>query len=200
MRILSHLLDAEFPGAIWSGRLTPSRHDRLLAAAFGARPGETPATLVPFPLDGRPNSGTRDLLTALLVCKRWRRVAREHVIQHCAVFGASDAAAGVEADSEDAEKQSEGQDADDALARAQVVAARPDLQLASLVMVVSAGLPIALDSTGAMRLPCSTHPAGKQTRGGCCLRIADCVDSSLSGGTDTAMTGSTYSQRRACRS
>eukprot|EP00892_Ulva_mutabilis_P001133 jgi/Ulvmu1/1101/UM106_0018.1 len=85
-KIFGKLLDAEYPNAVWSGSFPPGRADALLAAT-SSRAGGTPEPLHHFPLDGRPNDGTRTLLAATLVCHRWRRVVRNRVIKYVAAFG-----------------------------------------------------------------------------------------------------------------
>ena len=155
-QILSMLLESDFPGAVWSGRLTPQRRHLLLASAFHAGPHDMPAILRHFSFDGRPNDSTRDVLAASQTCKRWQRLVRNHVIKHCAIFGSTPVktphAEGASSTHESAQQgacQFPCQGCSNAAAScAQGVQRRPRMNLTTFVAVVSDGLPVGLSGLG----------------------------------------------------
>ena len=85
-KIFACLLHPSHPGAIWSGRMTPHTSNMLHACGFGTAPSEAPAMLRSVPQTAESNAGTRTLITAQRVCKRWRALISGHVVTHCAVL------------------------------------------------------------------------------------------------------------------
>jgi hypothetical protein len=136
--IFSHLLDPDFPGAVWSGALSPMRRDRLLAVSCASNPNSPSMLLKNVPLDGRPNASTREVLMAQTVCKRWRRVIVSRVVKHCSMFGCPPSLRNIGVESTDWEH----------------VRCCPQMQLNTLVMVAAGPLPLTFSSLGAFD-PCS---------------------------------------------
>jgi hypothetical protein len=85
------LVRSRYDCAVWSGSFTPGRANQLLARSTRSAPGSPPEPFRNFPLDGRPNDSTRNLLQASSVCRRWRHVIATHVIKHAAYFSSSEA-------------------------------------------------------------------------------------------------------------
>ena len=147
--IFSHLLDADFPGAVCAGEVPPARRDRIVAQCLQLSPTAAPAALAALPFDGRGTGGARALLTAQLVCKRWLGIVRGRVVRHLAAFGAAAPPEAPHTDPERADREEE-----DA-----VVAEVPPLRVESVLLVLPPGRPAALRLASLGAPPCHRAPS-----------------------------------------
>jgi hypothetical protein len=98
-------------------------------------PKSSPSPLLKnFPMDGRPNTSTREILTAQTVCKRWQHVIAARVIKHCGMFGRPPALRDTESEEENSEH----------------IKFSPQMHLATLAVVAAGPLPVSISSMCAL--------------------------------------------------